>query len=370
MQDVQNVDSWRQLAVGGAFRNEQDAARADASAVRDSMDKTSQIRRQLSLHRRHVTTSDQAVAAARRRRPNSSPGPARPSSTDAAAPPELPAALPPRDAWAAPDGEAGAAAAPGVRASSHRATRLHRALGSAKDLQGSAKGVQGGVSARTRGLCRSTHASVRLHQSPHGGRMPICGDMMQLRTVPHLTPPAECAVPRNPYAAESNLPRPRASLLRAAPSRAAPTHRTAPRTKSEGAANNKAVTAVAVEGEGEGKGEGGGGDSSGGEGEGVPPVSAPADVAVQLARCRSAPLRVSPSAPAFTGPRARSAGAAPAAHGTRGGPAAAWLATHQNYLPTPGSCESALTLHPPPTRHPPPARRSPPAAHPARRGQY
>ena len=202
---------------------------------------------------------------------------------------------------------------------------------------------------------------------------------MQLRTVPHLAPPAECAVPRSPYAAESNLPRPRSSPPRAAPSRAAPphaapsraapTHRAPPRTKGEGAAN-KAAMAAAVEGEGEGEGEGGCGDSSGDEGEGVAPVSMPAHVAVQLAR-HAAPLRVSPSASTFSGPRSRSAGAAPAAHGTRGGPATVWLATHQNYLPTPGSCESAL--RPPPTRHPAPSSRLPLAARrppPARRGQY
>jgi hypothetical protein len=305
VQDVQNVNSWRQLAVGGAFRHEQDAARADAAAVRDAVDRSWQIRRQLSLHRRHVTIGP-AAAAAQRRRPNSSPGPNRPR-TDAVAPPELPAALPPRDACATTDGEAGAAAAPAVRASSHQAARLHRTLGSAKGAQGSAKGMQGGGSTS---LCttKSTHASA-----------------------PHLMPPAEFAGPCSPYAAESNLPRPRAAPPRAAPPRAAPPHRAPPRTKGEGV-TNKAVTAVAVEGEGEG--EGGGVDSSTGEGEGVAPVSLPAYVAVQTAR-RTAPLRVSPSAPVFTGPRPRSAGAAPAAHGTRGGPATAWLATHQNYLPAP-----------------------------------
>ena len=161
--------------------------------------------------------------------------------------------------------------------------------------------------------------------------------IMQLRTVPHLAPPAKCAVPCRPYAAESNLPRPRAAPPRAAPSRAAPpraapsraapTHRAAPRTKGRQGAANKAVMTVAVEGEGEGEGEGWCGDSSGGEGEGVAPVFVPAHVAVQLAR-RAAPRRVSPSASAFSGPRSRSAGAAPAAHGTRGGPATAWLATH------------------------------------------
>ena len=177
VQDVQNVSSWRQLAVGGAFRQEQDAARADAAAVRDAMDKSSQIRRQLSLHRRHVTTGP-AAAAARRRRPNSSPGPTR-LSTDAVAPPELPAALPPRDAWVTTDGEARAAAAPAVRASSHQTARLHRALGIAKDIQGSAKGVQGGGSTS---LCKSAHLAA----SPHGcGEMPICGDM----TISSISPP-------------------------------------------------------------------------------------------------------------------------------------------------------------------------------------
>ena len=41
MQDVQTVHSWRQLAVGNAFRLEQDAARADAGALRDAMDRSS-----------------------------------------------------------------------------------------------------------------------------------------------------------------------------------------------------------------------------------------------------------------------------------------------------------------------------------------
>ena len=181
MQDVQNVSSWRQLAVGGAFRHEQDAARADAAAVRDAMDKSSQIRRQLSLHRRHVTTGP-AAAAARRRRPNSSPGPTRLTRliTDAVAPPELPAALPPRDAWATPDGEARAAVAPAVRAASHQTARLHRALGIAKDIQGSAaKGVKGGGSTS---LCKGAHLAA----SPHGsGEMPICGDM----TISSISPP-------------------------------------------------------------------------------------------------------------------------------------------------------------------------------------
>ena len=161
---------------------------------------------------------------------------------------------------------------------------------------------------------------------------------------------APCAVPRCPYAAEANLPRLRASPCRAAPCRAAP--RAPPRTKAKNEASNeanKAVTAFAVEGAAESEGVGGGSDSSGGEGKGEAPVSVPADAPVCPAR-RSAPLRVSSSAPALTRPRSRPAGVAPAAHGTRGGPAAAWLAAHQKYLPPPGSCQSALRM---PSNRPP-----------------
>ena len=237
-------------------------------------------------------------------------------------------------------------AAPAGRASSHHVARLHRALESEREMQASALDMRGVGSTR---LCKGTHASAHV--------------------------PAPCAVPRCPYAAEANLPRPRASPCRAAPSRAAPTHRAPPRSrKGKGATNNnKAVTAFAVEGAAESEGAGGGSDSSGGEGKGEAPVPVPTDAPVRPAR-RPAPLRVSSSAPVLTRPRSRPAGVAPAAHGTRGGPAAAWLAAHQKYLPPPGSCQSALRM--PPNRPPAPgspsrlqlaarrARRPPGPAHP------